>query len=123
VAAIQESILHWERMIAWALTRPANKIPSATDMEKGLGEAWFVSDCELCRKHYDHTVPYGDTNARCPSCPLAAKYGICGVGGAHATNHWVRVDMACTWRDWIIQANLMLEQLRSLESGDSHGRA
>jgi len=109
IEAIKESISHWERMIEWVKTQDLNETPTLTKMEEEIQEGWKTNNCSLCQEYYN---PFRGGVMICLGCPLALKYGNCSY---HFTkNNWLAVNLSINWSEWLINAEKLLEQLRSL---------
>lgn len=103
--AIQASIEHWERMIKWAEGRKSKAHPSMDKMYNEIGEHWEGDYCEICMR-----------SIGCKTCPLFKKYGHCVVfEDEQADNNYSKVVKAKTWHDWLKEAYIMLNQLKSLK--------
>jgi len=103
--AIEESIAHWKRMIAWVNKRSGSAFVDPDQMYKSLGETWGSSDCPLCERA-------SLTEGMCDNCPLARKYGSCG--DEDEKNVWQKVAYSTRWVEWLRHARQMLRQLKSL---------
>jgi len=101
--AIKKSIKHWEKMIKWAKEKTSYS-PYYLTMKDSIGESWFEGDCPLCKKYMN------DSTRECFGCPLGKKYGVCGT----KSNKWLAVYNSSTWGIWVLNANKLLRQLRSL---------
>ena len=105
-------IAHWERMIAWVKSidlENLDDINNDVEMHNNIGESWFSNDCIYCKR-------YGDND--CKRCPLAKKYGEClkddNIDDDTNINGWIKVNSSLTWREWLINAELFLEQLKTV---------
>jgi hypothetical protein len=103
--AIEVSIAHWERMIAWAKMEPEEEPPAEGYMRARLGENWYSYSCALC-KMFGHPSQAGICGS--VSCPLALMGQKCSDDGSC----WESVSEAATWREWISHARRMLGLLR-----------
>ena len=63
---LDDTIAHWERMIAWVKKQPQNKFVSYSLMLSRLKEAWMGADCPLC-KAFHTTKAFTHP---CGNCPL-----------------------------------------------------
>lgn len=107
--AIEESIAHWERMIELVEKYcEKDEPPSPWDMYKLIGEGWGGGYCPLCQQY---SFRYGIW-VYCFHCPLFIKYGPCT--DLDSQNAWHRVTYSSTWAEWLTNAQIMLEQLKSL---------
>ena len=112
--AIDRSIRHWERMIKWAKKQKKSLLVSGydnPDMETEIGEYWNAYYCNLCKAFKTKEGDELCFNNKI-YCPLADKYGECGVRGSE--NNFLRVHNSKTWGQWVYNANIMLKQLQSL---------
>jgi hypothetical protein len=108
VAAIDNSIAHWERMIAWAKRQPRSAKVSPVKMRDEIAETWDGVHCSLCRLF----------RCDCISCPLERFYGHCGSlytenAWAAVARTWAKKSGPQTWRTWLKHANVMLNQLKT----------
>ena len=105
--SIKEAIKHYDRMIAWAKKQnPDRKVvlkneSDSTEMQEKLGEDWYATYCPLCQQNKDI----------CESCPYNKKYGFCGGMGKNA---WFKLRLAKNYREWIMSAQKVKRQLKSL---------
>lgn len=107
--AIEESIAHWERMIKLVEKYGVkDNPPSSWVMYRLIGEHWGGHYCSLCRQY---RFEYEDW-VYCFHCPLFIEYGPCT--DPDSPNAWHRVAGSLTWAEWLTNARIMLEQLRSL---------
>lgn len=108
--AIKKSIKHWESMIKWVKTQNKNDYPFSYIMYENISENWYGSNCPLCKIYYRSYV-HDRLYVLCNKCPLAIKYGKCN---SSLGNKWMDVQRSSSWREWIINANKLLRQLKSL---------
>jgi len=103
--ALMDSIMHWEEMIEWVKQQPPTEEPSTGLMESEIQQDWYAESCSLCQlcniNEYD--IP-------CFACPLANVFGNCC--DQEAMNAWLNVRHACSWKEWLEAAEIMLEQLK-----------
>jgi len=97
IEAVNESIKHWNRMIAWVRTQPEGDLVYDRAMRGAIGESWYGSDCPLC-------ALYG----RCVDCPLAMADRPCNARGSA----WRTVEDSTIWREWIAAALRMIDVLQ-----------
>ena len=97
--AVRLSINHWRRMIRWAKKQDQRGYADVQLMLDDIKDDWFSAHCSLCK-------------LGCPNCPLDEKYGNCNV--RHSDNQWYNVIESLTWGAWVKNAELLLEQLKSL---------
>ena len=109
--AIEKTIAHWERMIAWVDTYRKHLLWVADDVlsnriivKNGLGETYDGQSCPLCQKYHC-----------CDFCPLFQKFGRCSGNSA---NLYKSVAGAHNWLDWLEKARAFLDQIKSLLSED-----
>jgi len=101
--AIEATIKHWETMIAYAKTRLASDFVSSSEMVDDIETTWTGVFCALCQRKID-------TANKVP-CPLIGK--ICS-GRCHP--FWYDVTYSATWKEWIRNANKLLEEIRYVQS-------
>ena len=94
--AIEDSISHWKRMIAWAKKQDGSVIVVLEDMIVAIHESWWGDDCALC-------TLYGGS---CDDC-IAYSTELCGA-------IWNRVNCSITWSKWVKNAKVMLSTLKGL---------
>jgi len=110
---VKQSIKHWKRLIKWAEKQNPSEKKKMDSMSSSIGECWAGGDCPLCqafsRKNENNYYT-------CTICPLKKNIGSCNDNYEYSDNknNWYKVNNSKTWADWIIQAKIMLEQLRSL---------
>ena len=104
IEAIEESIKHWKRMIRWVKKQDKDDLVSQYTMGDDIKEVWSSSDCALCAIF----------EVNCSNCPLGIRYGSCGFGSKNA---WIEVTQSDRWGEWLINAKVMLKQLKSLLDG------
>jgi hypothetical protein len=101
--AIEKSIEHWEKMIAWAKTQnPEDKVSKDLMLEK-IGENTCGDYCLLCQ--------YFECYVDAPTCPLHLANHGCNDGDSP----WRRVISSPTWNIWIERSNKMLKALKELQ--------
>ena len=100
--AIKKSIEHCQQMIKWVKGQPKKDKVSSYTMVSNINEDWDGHYCSLCNIYA----------LSCINCPLGKKYGVCGDGDSK--NAWGKVRGSETWVEWLIHADKMLEQLKSL---------
>lgn len=122
IKALEESILHWDRM-AWAARKVSYDFACyIEDKEKGiprpdpatfafitgLKENWYSDSCACCLEFMNEIllgIPWG-----CQRCPLRVYLkGRCGEHG----HPWTAVAQAKTWTDWQDAADNMCTILRA----------
>lgn len=101
--AIKDSIAHWKRMIKWVKTQNPKTITSPTLMNYRIKQDWIDLYCSLCKKYYNDID-------ECLKCPLAIKYKPC----SEKYSSWRMVEMSINWEEWLINAKIMVKQLKSL---------
>lgn len=103
--AIQESIRHWKRMVAWAKARDPKKAKDAVynRMVDDLDE-WPCSDsCALCQKYFS-------TKTYCTGCPLYESGNCCNEDDSFFLSaYW-----SDTWGDFVKAGKKMIKVLKSL---------
>ena len=100
------TIAHWVRMINWVKSIDLeNSIVIMDNMFKSIGESWSGSHCSYCKKYM---------RGGCRGCPLAKKYGQCDDEDSSNINMWIKVNRSATWREWLKNAEMFLEQLKTL---------
>jgi hypothetical protein len=115
--ALEESIEHWEKMVACAEKLPAKDIQYKTKMEAQIGVSWSAHDCNLCRMFL---VLAEDSNAICVHpvhglCPLAFEGEWC----FNPESLWRKVNSSLSWGGWLENAQDMLACLKGiLEEAD-----
>jgi len=87
-------------MIEWVKTQGQFDRPSVSKISCEIRENWFASHCALCKILY------------CDKCPIFLIYGI--VCDDKESN-WYKLSVAFTWREWLVHAGAMLDQLEKLE--------
>jgi hypothetical protein len=95
-------------MIETAKTFPPDDEPIKWRMVERIRESWYSSDCPLCQNYNCRFFSRPEINP----CPLYLRYGNCE--DEDAGNNWLNVVFATTWRDWIREAEIFLNQLKSL---------
>ncbi len=107
--AIKESIKHWERMIAWVKTQHPEDFTCTSYMRNAIQEVPMSNYCPLCKKYNNEkTIPSNHVT----ECPLGKKYGVCS--DFRVKNKWRLVIDSLQWKEWLINANKLLRQLKSL---------
>jgi hypothetical protein len=96
--AIQKSISHWTRMIAWAKKQPQLDFSSADDMNKSIGEMWGGQYCSLCDLYLRERL--------CVGCPLDEKTGGC------CCIEWRTITHSRNWDEWVKNAKILLKKLK-----------
>lgn len=107
--AINESIKHWEKMIAWVETQDGEGNVNSDIMQKNIKQMWYSDDCPLCQKYVESEEEY-----ECTDCPLGKKFEPCDNG--LKVSAWNKVSDAGIWKDWLKHARVMLKQLESLRA-------
>lgn len=92
-----ETIAHWERMIAWAEKQPGDNYANPHSMFEGIKEAWFGESCSFCRKFAKYI--------KCKGCPLGGGEGCCD-------GLWRRVCGVSTWEKWVERAKNVLNYIK-----------
>ena|SRR3990167_5329394 len=103
-----QTVAHWERMIEWVKRIDLENLDDTvmhTDMFDSIKESWFCADCSYCKIYI---------RCGCRGCPLARKYGGCEDNDSSNINGWRKVNSSGTWREWLKNAELFLEQLKTL---------
>lgn len=103
-AAIEKSIAHWERMIKHAKKFDEYGSPHKYNMHEAIGEEWRAVDCALCKLFISED---------CAKCPLELN----GNGCCDSDSPWDKVDNTDTWREWLVNAKVMLKTLKGLRKG------
>lgn len=101
--AIQDSIAHWERMIAYVKTLDKEQDSNRHYLKDKINEAWLGYDCPLCTLYEDD----------CSTCPL---YNYEQTECDDEDSLWQNVNDSTTWGDWIVNANRMLNALKAIYS-------
>lgn len=105
------SIRHYERMIEWVeRTQNPDHYPTKSVMERELGETWTNAYCAMCQYSEYYFLKYAKNDYVCEFCPVNRKSQL----GCLDTP-WKELNLACTWRDWVISAKEELEFLKKLE--------
>jgi len=107
----QEAIAHYERMIKWAKTQPpGNRIRykhSVSIMFVAIGEDWYGKNCVYCQKY----IKYSSSSTNKP-CPLTS-YVIPYCDDKSCCNGlWIKMNNSTTWKEWIINAEKVLEYIK-----------
>jgi hypothetical protein len=107
--AIQKSIDHWKRMIFWMGTQKEwrNSQKIGVEMMNKIGENWFGKSCPLCSLF----------SCKCRKCPL--DYATVGRVGCGIGSPWFRVYFSVNKKEWLKNAEEMLELLKSLLRKDN----
>lgn len=103
--AIQKSIEHWKRMIAWAETQPQENKIWYCEMVTKIGEMPNTEHCALCRE-------YKQGFRLCGTCPLYRKYGACW--DEECENLYYKCTSIHTCGEFVEYGKLFLVQLESL---------
>lgn len=101
-----ESITHWERMIAWAEKQPGNQNINYVAMARGIRETWFGEYCILCA--------FFNKNAKCLGCPLENRDDGCCSG------LWYEVATSSNWGEWIERAKDVLAYIKEKRDEEDH---
>jgi len=111
--AIEQSIDHWERMIAFAKTQTKNVETRSSHMQGIIGESWFAIDCPLCKRFVSERSVCIRLKTH-ETCPLKKQYGKCGSDSydSNTSNAWRKVFLAFTWQEWLDAAEKMVGQLK-----------
>ena len=102
------TIAHWVRMINWVKSIDLENLDDTViymNMFASIKESWFGMDCSYCKKY---------ARSGCGGCPLARKYGTCEDEDSSNINMWIKVNRSATWREWLKNAEMFLEQLKTL---------
>lgn len=122
---IQETVLHWERMLVFAKKQDPDEWADKGLMLEEIGEDWFGQSCPLCleaereRKidiQYKKAFNLQITKLEiwdCEYCLLAKVFGRCLKGNAN--NFWSFVERSKTWGEWAINAEKFILQIKSLK--------
>lgn len=97
INALNKSIKHYEKMIAWAKKQNKKEISNENVMWKSIGEHWHSNSCSLCELFV------------CSKCPFGRKYGYCGK--LKNKNKWIKLVTAHNWKEWIKGAKQVKFQL------------
>jgi hypothetical protein len=111
--AIEKSIEHWEKMIAFAETLPQEERPCYYKMLIGIGEDWHGGHCPLCEIFTVSIDEDGTREVECTKCPLNTGWKGCN----QVDSPWKRVNNSLTWKEWLIRAKEMLAVLKELYKG------
>lgn len=118
--AIQESIDHWQRMIDWTdavVDKDKHHLESEMKggMEEDIEETWSGGYCMLCKQVKVEAIKDNFVTPSCYICPLGIlQKGYCGKEGTAYRD----ILQAKTWNEWIIAANKVLVDLKSLRKGE-----
>lgn len=97
----EDTIEHYNRMIAWAKTQDSLERADEDAMYAKLGENWFSDSCPMCKEHL-----------KIDACPLRPDYqGICN-GQECCGGLWKELLYAACWGDWIKRAERVLEFIK-----------
>ena len=108
---IEDTVAHWEKMIAWAdkqgemWQRSAGEFglnQNVTDMYEAIGEIPGSLHCPLCQ-----------TYKRCTDCPLSKKFGSCNDGAGNLYRD-TSMERHRSWSQWTKAARTFLEQIKGL---------
>jgi len=106
--AIEGTIEHWKRMIAWVEKQDPKWRVDETYMRREIGEEWRDEDCPLC-------TFTGNVRLHCKICPLGIRYGRCSYNTPkNKKNKWIKVQYSHTWGEWLENAREFLKQIESL---------
>jgi hypothetical protein len=110
--AVEQSIVHWSRMIEWAKKQDPFAEVDACDMDGGIREWWTGDYCSLCQlaenlSSVDDEIEYEND---CECCILFKSNNGCQEPGSK----WLSVEHSRTWGDWVISAEAMLQTLKEL---------
>lgn len=97
----EKAIAHYDRMIAWAKTRPEKGIKAFMQMRLTIGEEWGGGYCPYCNTYH---ISLGN----CGACPLGDDDNCCG-------GLWWKLNAAETWGEWIVAAEAVKQYI--IENG------
>jgi len=89
----QETLEHYDRMIAWAETQPSMDKSDFAAMVNAIGDSWCSTDCPYCKGHYHDCRTFG--GGIC--CDLFTEKGCCD-------GKWEKLNESEIWEDWIKNA-------------------
>ena len=101
------AIKHWQTMIDWAKTQPADDTAHMTSMYKAIATGWDFKGCPYC-----HEFLIIQDDHKCTDCPLtknniSTRFCCGGV--------WTRVNSANTWSEWLVAAEEVLQYIKDHE--------
>lgn len=100
----EQTISHYNRMIAWALKQNPKESASSHIMKSVIGEDWSSTYCPLCKSVQGRG---------CGNCPIASEgYYNC------RNTPWENLSYARTWEQWI---NIASDEILFLEELDFEG--
>ena len=92
-----ETIQHYERMIAWAEKQDQEEFKDEMDMFDSLGESWNGMSCIFCIVH----------DQDCEKCELNETH-LCHYP-------WHSMQSSVTWGEWVEQAKHFLILIKGVE--------
>lgn len=99
----QQALKHYDEMIQWAGTQPAEAWVNACDMNNAIDAYWYGTHCPYCNRH---------AVLNCTDCPLKRNSGCCG-------DLWVILDDARTWGEWLVAAKAVRKFISQVKEDDS----
>lgn len=137
--ALEETISHYYRMMAWAKNQPEDDPVSIKEMDDAIGEDWRGRSCPMClysREEYDekhklwrsHSFllaleqKWGSSESICIECPLKqfeqSKSRNSGLerSGTACIPEWRKLNRSQTWKDWIEAALNLVNHLRLIQA-------
>lgn len=123
--ATQDSIAHWERMIAWVKTRPPKEFVSIDAITRELSENWYGNHCAVCKLFSDGKISdnseggcysvYNGTEYNCPMI-MPGRPGCNSVVSCdHSPHSWQRLLNTHTWEQWLFHAKKILKHLKGVK--------
>lgn len=100
----EDTLAHYDRMIAWAEKQDHDGICDIYDMRDSIHESWLGNDCPLC-EHAKGT---------CDNCVIFKKTHKLHCNGTP----WKLMNYANTWGTWITSAKKERKFLESLNYGE-----
>lgn len=98
---LEESIAHWDRMVAWMKKQKHYYDPDTDDMRDAIGEHWYGDHCPCCK----HAQSLSGRNDFCVDCPIViAGFKNCQEVG----NPWLSVAESETNEEWLNNADKMI---------------
>lgn len=113
--AVNDSIAHWERMIAWVKTRPPKEYVSRDSITRELGENWSGYYCAVCKVFVDGCYDFdGCSETVCPMV-MPGRPDCGSVTCDESPNSWNRLCKTHTWEQWLFHAEKILKHLKGVE--------
>ncbi len=102
ILAIGDSIKHWERMIKYANSHINDYVFDYENMKNDIKDHWR-KPCAICNYCDDEFI-------ECEDCVI----GLYSIPCEEDCSVYDKVNLACTWRTWLVYANEMLDLLKNI---------